>query len=303
MKLGISCGAMVERYGYERAFSMCRKSGFDTVEVGLGRFGNKELKNDIYYASQDEFESFFTDIRKKAEAAGIEFSSVHGRTLTCTPNEEECEYARWVSEMDLKAAGVLGAPICVIHSIVNSHWPDRYDDEEFLYKTNADFFNYLAPTAEASNVKICLETYGKVNINGEFQPTFFSHPHQMLKQFETLKTNNKTICVDIGHTNEAFYRGASSPGEMIRYLGEKVTHLHLHDNNGTVDLHSAPLFDKRGCIDWEDVFDALDEINYTGVYNFEMNMSHYGKFLEDAIEFFGKYLRYVVETKGRVRQQ
>ena len=32
-----------------------------------------------------------------------------------------------------------------------------------------------------------------------------------------------------------------------------------------------------GTIDWNDVFDALDEINYQGTYNVELNLCHFGK--------------------------
>ena len=300
MKLGLSFKSLIDRYGYEKAFLICRKAGFDTVEIGLRSFGNQSDPNDIYNASSDQFETFFTNIKKMADDAGIEISSTHGRELTYTPDEEQCAYARWVSEKDLHASGILGAPICVIHSIVNSRWPDRYDDEEFLYSKNAEFFNSIAPAAEKNNVKIALETYGKTKINGKPQPTFFAHAHQMKKQFETLNTKNKTICVDTGHTNEAHYWGALSVGDTIRYLGKDVTHLHMHDNSGTLDIHSTPIFDARGGVDWEDVFDALDEINYSGVYNFETKLEHYGAMLEEATYFFGKYLRYFVENKGRV---
>lgn len=302
MKLGLSFGALVERYGYEKAFKICKESGFDTVEIGLHKFGTKEDPLDIYNKSDDEFETFFTNIKKYADDAEIEFSSAHGRMSVDTPDEEQCRFARWASKKDLKAASVLGAPICVIHSIINSHWPAPYNrDEEFLYARNAEFFNHIAPTAEENNVKICLETFGKVIIDGQKEVTFFAHAHQMKKQFETLNTQNKTICVDVGHSNEAHYWGAISPADTIRYLGANVTHLHLHDNNGTVDMHAAPMI--RDGLNWPDIFDALDEINYSGVYNFEINMAHYGACLEDAAHFFGKYLRYLVENKGRVREQ
>lgn len=300
MKLGFSCGALVKRYGYEKALAICKKSGFDTVELGLGFYGNREDPNDIYNASQDEFETFFTNIKRMVDDAGLEISSTHGRMLTYTSDEAQCEYARWASERDLKASGILGAPLCVMHTLHSLHFADRCDDEEFLYSRNAHFFNHLIPFAEVNKVKIAMETHGKTKINDEFRPIFLAHAHQLKKQFDELDTKYKTICVDTGHTNEAHHFGALSVGDTIRYLGENVTHLHLHDNNGVADLHLPPTFDKRDCIDWADVFDALDEINYKGSYNFELNMNHYGDILDEATLFMGKYLRYVIERKGRV---
>jgi len=300
MKLGISCATIAAKYGYEKAFALIKESGFDAVEINLERYGKRDIPEDIYNASQDEFESFFSNIKRLADSAGLEISSTHGRGQIYTPDEDQCRYAEWACEKDLLATRILGAPTCVIHSIVNSNWPDRYDDEDFLYEKNAQFFRYLFPFAKANNVKIGLETYGKTKINDKYQVTFFAHAKDMKKQFDMLDTEYKTVCVDTGHTNEAHFLGAPSPADMIRTMGKDVTVLHLHDNNGTADLHLPPISDKRGGVDWVDVFEALDEIGYDGVYNFELVLRRFGDILDDAVRFLGKYLRYFIENKGRV---
>jgi len=300
MKLGISCAGLISKFGYQKAFALVKESGFDAVEFSLLRHGNRTDPSDIYNASQDQFESFFTDIRKMIDDAGLEISSTHGRERIYTPDEDHCSYVRWASERDLQATRILGAPACVIHSIVNSHWPEHCHNEEFLYHKNAEFFRYLIPFAEANRVRIGLETYGKTKINGQNEVTFFAHAKEMKRQFDMLDTEFKTICVDTGHTNEAHFLGAPSAAEMIRTLGKDVTLLHLHDNSGTADLHLPPICDNRGGVDWEDVLTALDDIGYSGVYNFELRLKHFGDRMDDAVRFLGKYLRYFIENKGHV---
>ena len=112
MKLGISCSAVLKKYGFERGFAICRAGGFDTIEFSLSSYGNRELPTDIYNASPEEFEEYFTGIRKLAENAGVEIATAHDRFLTYTNEEAQCDYTRWVSRKDLEAAGLLGRP-CV----------------------------------------------------------------------------------------------------------------------------------------------------------------------------------------------
>ena len=35
---------------------------------------------------------------------------------------------------------------------------------------------------------------------------------------------------------------------------------------------------------------ALDEIGYSGTYNFELTLTHYGKMLDEATRFLGRFL-------------
>ena len=300
MKLGISCGAIVNKYGMERGFAICREAGFDTVEFGLTGYGKRELPGDIYNASQSEFEEYFTGIRVLAEKAGIEIATVHGRILTYTNEETQCEYIRWVSRKDLEAARLLGASMCVIHPIIMKYWPERIEDKDFLMGINTEMYRDLLPVAERNRVKIATETMGKTVIGDQKYVSFFARPEDILRQIEILDSPWFTVCVDTGHTNEAYFHGSSSPGRMIRALGSHVTHLHLHDNNGTVDLHLPPMFEKRGGVDWPDVFAALEEVGYNGTYNFEFNLSHYGDAIEDAAHFYGKWLRNLLNNKGRI---
>lgn len=300
MRLGISCGAIVKKYGVHRAFAICREAGFDTVEFSLSGYGNRELPDDLYNASADAFEAHFTNIRNLADAAGIEIATAHGRVLTYTNEEDQCAYARWVSEKDLEASRLLGASMCVIHPIIKKYWPDRLEDRDFLMDINTGMYRTLLPLAESNGVKICTETMGKTVIGEEKLISFFAQPEDILDQLEILDSPWFTVCVDTGHTNEAHFHGAPSPAEMIRALGSHVTHLHLHDNNGTADLHVPPICDKRGGVVWTDVFNALEEVGYSGTYNFEINLGLYGNAMEDAVRFYGKWLRYFVENKGRV---
>jgi len=289
MKIGISCIGVVKKYGYERAFALCRESGFDAVELSLLIYGKRNMPPDIYSASDDQFEEHFTNIGRLAKEAGLEISSTHGRELTCTPEKEQCDYAKWVSERDIKATSLIGSPACVIHPINSSLWQDHSADEEFFYRKNTELYNDVLAFAEANNVKVGIENCGG----------FFAQADHMKRQLELLDSKNMTICVDTGHANILHHNGGLSVAEMIRTFGNDVSVLHLHDNPGTSDLHVPPICHRGDCVEWPDVFDALDEIGYTGSYNFEIRFNCYRDAIEDAVRFYGKWLRYFVENKGR----
>ena len=299
MKIGITCGSVVARYGYEKGFALIKESGFDAVDIGLGQYGIAEKPSDIYLASEDQFEAYFSQIRELAARYELIISQTHGRCRTYTPDTKQQEYACWVSERDLKASSILGAPACVIHQITSGNWPDNYMDDAFMHRKNKEFFDRLIPHAEKYKTCFSLETFGRATIKGVRSADRWAEIDLLKEQFSMLDTSYKTICVDTGHTNEAVPFGTPSAGDAIRMLGKDVTLLHLHDNNGTYDQHLPPLMGDPGAVNWPDVFDALDEINYKGVYNFELQLVRYYHALPEAIQFLGKFLRRFVDDRGR----
>ena len=53
-----------------------------------------------------------------------------------------------------------------------------------------------------------------------------------------------------------------------------------------------------GCIDWNDVFDALDEIGFDGYYNLELFLHHFGvSFRKETAEFAIKVMRHMLDTR------
>ena len=155
----------------------------------------------------------------------------------------------------------------------------------------------VIPFAEKYKVNIALETFGGAKYLGERTSEFFAYPDEMLKQYDSLDTKYKTICLDSGHTHEAGTFWVPAVEDMIRALGNKITLTHLHDNMGVRDDHLLPTM---GNIKWERVFDAFDEIGYNGVYNFELRTAFFGNMQEEAINFFGQYLRRFVDGHGKV---
>ena len=293
-KIGISCRAVLAQYGIDRGLEICRESGFDAVDIGLTGYS---LSRGVYAESEDAFVSHFAHIREKAASLELEISQTHGRTGTYMPeNEEHNEEVRRLTEKDLRATSILGAPCCVIHFPNSTRWEKQ--PPEVMHAVSGDMFDTFIPWAEKYQVKIALETFGAARIKGARIRDFFADPTEFLRQYNRMDTAYKTMCVDTGHTHEAESFWVPPPEEMIRILGSDISILHLHDNNSHWDDHLLP---GMGNIQWPAVFDALDDIGYSGVYNFELAL-RFGSMTEEFIRFAGKYLRKFVDEHGTLKK-
>ncbi|WP_422656848.1 sugar phosphate isomerase/epimerase family protein [Paenibacillus sp. EC2-1] len=72
------------------------------------------------------------------------------------------------------------------------------------------------------------------------------------------------VCCDVNHLF------LESPEDFIRKLGNRITTLHISDNDGMDEKHWIP---GEGVIQWPEVVRALVEIGYNGTFLFEANYS------------------------------
>ena len=90
--------------------------------------------------------------------------------------------------------------------------------------------------------------------------------------------------------------GHPSVGDVIRKLGSLVEVLHIHDNNGIKDQHKIV---GTGIIDWKDTLSALEEIGYSGYYNLETMLKHFGEDFEvEEAKFSVKVLDHMLKSRN-----
>ena len=301
MKLGISCKGAVMKYGYEKALKLIKESGFDTVDVNLHTYWADE--ESVFYKSEDEFLSHFDYVKKLCNNLELEISQTHGMLTSCVPDKEESEHIKWGSEMEIAASAVLGAPVCVFHSVKGKQFEKISLDGDFLLQKNKEFFEFLSRACEKHNVKFAMETHGKTILETGAEMDFVGDVRNLRKSFDMINSDYKTFCLDTGHLNEIVQYGAMLPHEAIPVLGKDISCLHLHDNTGNRDSHLMPLPAAGGAVNWPEVFSALDEVGYSGVYNWELQLLNFGDILDEALPFIGRYLRYFTENKGHIKKQ
>ena len=118
------------------------------------------------------------------------------------------------------------------------------------YQPLRHFFYYdqwLETTAETFGP--VLEGVGAMGARLAVENTFEDTPKPLLDLLERLP--GAGICLDPGHVS-AFSKTPLDP--WIEALGPRITHLHLHDNDGTADWHWGL---GRGTIELRKLFDYL----------------------------------------------
>lgn len=299
MKLGLSSDIVTGKYGYEKGFQLIKESGFDCVDISFTKYDKSN--SHLLTASEDEFLTFFQNIKRICDELELEISQTHGRLTTCVPGEEESNVIKKHALLDLKATAILGAPVCVFHSVKCREWEHICLEPSFLLQKNKEFFDgFLNQHCEEYNVKFALETHGRTRLTTGPKLDFIGDGNNLKKSFDMLDSKYKSICLDTGHSNEAYYYGGPTVTETVKILGKDIEALHLHDNQGFYDSHLLPMADGAGAINWGEVFEALQEIGYKGVYNWELNLRYYGNYLSEALPFLGRFLRHFIQNGGRI---
>ena len=86
------------------------------------------------------------------------------------------------------------------------------------------------------------------------------------------------ICLDTGHCLVT----GQQPGDAVRLIGrDLLAALHVHDNDGTGDLHRWPF---TGKADWADFSAALGEIGFSGPLTLETSLRFFGHVPADCAE-------------------
>ena len=299
MKLGLSSEGVTARYGYEKGFEMVKKSGFDTIDINVNKYWKNE--DSVFYKSEDEMLTHFADVKKICDNLELEIFQTHGLLTSCVSDEKLSEHIKWGAELMLKATSLLGARYCVFHNVKLREWEDISTSDERMLLENKKFFqDFLTPLCKQYNVFFSLETHGKSTLKEGPVLDFVGDARNLKKSFDSIESDYKSFCLDTGHSNEAHFYGACNVVEAIKIFGKDIKTLHLHDNQGFYDSHLMPLVGAKGAIEWDKVFDTLEEVGYKGSYNWEISLSCFGNYLDKALPFIAGYLRNFTENKGRM---
>lgn len=301
-KVSISIGALQRKHGPMEALRIAKEIGADGVDFGLDLFAQNPRPYDvrnpesIYCKSDEEIVAYFSELREYADSLGLTICQTHGRFKGFVSDKAVDDILVENIRRDLLATSALGAPVCVVHTSTTLNLGPQPD--ELMYKLNFDMFTRTIPFAKEYGVKIATETFGDADTYSMCD--FFGNIEHFVKGFEDVCAvedfkDHFTICMDTGHSNKAVLYGQPSSADVIRRLGKNITVLHLNDNNKLKDQHKIPM---TGDLDWNDIMDALEEIEYEGYYNMELNLGWFGyDMIEETAAFAIKVMRSMLKDR------
>jgi len=122
------------------------------------------------------------------------------------------------------------------------------------YMTNLSSIRELCDFAADFGILIAVENMP------DFPKIFGKYPDEMQEMLDAVGSYNVGFTFDVGHANTV-----ELIDEFLDQLGDRISHVHIHDNMGKKDEH-LPL--GEGNIDWKHVMERLS--NYKGIFVTEM---------------------------------
>jgi len=214
-------------------------------------------ENEIFLDASDKK---LVEIRKIFEEAGIEIHSVHGPgskdLISFDPglrNQSVEKFSRLIRHLSIAGVGIM-----VFHG-------GQVENENHLasaFSLLLESLEQLVKVAEEHHIVIALE-------NDPYQESFprgfCGNSRILLKLLESIDSPWLKACFDTGHAH--INEGAQERiGDAIRNLGIWITTFHIHDNDGSGDLHIQPGY---GTLNWDEFVSALQDIQYEGSMTIE----------------------------------
>ncbi len=294
-KVGFSLNELRRVYGDFKALEIAKSIGADCVDFDLSARDYRK-EGDKYSLSDTEIFEYFDSVRRHAEELGLFISQTHGRIIGYTRDEAENKAVLENARRDCIATAALKAPVSVFHSPTTGRTSGPSFPAEDMRELCFKMFSDILPFAEKYNIGIAIETLGDCDAYSCCD--FFGQAEELYNIYQRIKNeapygNRVSICIDPGHSNKATRYGQPKPADVIRMFKGQISTLHLNDNDTLTDQHKPP---KTGCIDWDDLMKALEEAEYSGVYNMEMKLGCFGKdLIQDTAAFSIKIMRDILK--------
>ncbi len=254
MLISQNIGMLYELRDLKTILNIIKKAGFDAYDYSMTT-DHGETDKYVNIFTMDDYVSKAKELRKYADSIGLICNQAHAIFPSFFKGDEErTEKGIKDAIKCMEIASILGAKIIVVHP-----------ENNCSAKENADYYKRLEPYCEKFNIIIGVENmWNWDNVNKKVVNAACAYPKDFLETIELLNPKWFICCVDIGHAE--MMEGMSAK-ELLRTLGSHVGALHIHDNDKYLDRHMIPF---SGKINFDEVVDALKEINYQGDITLEV---------------------------------
>lgn len=302
--IGVQTKNVVNDIHPEEGFAMLAQAGFSCADFSL----NDYLKNREIYQSElnaffdhsvDELEQFFLPHKRGAQAAGIRIQQMHMPYPVYVPTgSRELNDYLWhqVGQKSMALCAFLECPYIVIHGFKLARF---LGSEEREWEQTERFIDSIAPYAKEAGITICMENLYD-SVGGHLVEGPGCDAAKAAERIDRINEKYHAevlgFCFDTGHANLV----GLDMEKFVTKLGHRVKVLHIHDNDGVMDLHQIPFTftktrENNASTDWDGFIRGLRNIQYRGVLNFETapTLSAFpGVMKRDVLAFIGKIGEY-----------
>ncbi|MBQ4050499.1 MAG: sugar phosphate isomerase/epimerase [Oscillospiraceae bacterium] len=218
-------------------------AGFRTMDINFNDW--MELRDENgWFSALPRWECWLSEIEKFVYLHGVRLNQSHGPLFDIFEESERTDHLREMCALSLESAARLGIPWVVMQ-------PGTVPGDMALSFTRTrDFYAPLAALAKELGTGIVFE-------NTPEEGSFGGRPEHLIALCDSLAGFPVGVCWDIGH---AHIQGLDQR-KAITMLGNRLRCLHIQDNDGRSDGHTAPYY---GTVRWDEILTALKESGYQG---------------------------------------
>ena len=250
MKLSMHTDRLQQRFGAIATVKMIADAGFDAIDYSM------------YYDDSPIFNRggrvLASELSRIAEARGLVFNQAHAPFSDFALGEDSEVKNRKVYSSICEAivlASKLGAPTIVVHPALIC--PRLSADARF--EMNMELFSHLISVAKDNGVSLAIENVWArhPDKNDKIVKSVCSDAGELIRYADALASDGVTVCFDAGHAGLV---GESAAG-MVKALGDRIKHIHLHDNDFETDSHTLPYL---ASTNYSSLCKALGRVGYSG---------------------------------------
>ena len=250
MRLSIHTDKLERRFGAIAAIRMIADAGFEAIDYSR------------YYDDSAVFgrggRILASELGRIARSRGLVFNQAHAPFSDFRIGSENEGHNRKVFSSicdSLFIASSIGAPTVVVHPA--EICPRLSRDDRFYM--NLELYSRLASVAAEAGVGIAIENVWArhVDKSEKIVKSVCSDADELIRYADALSGYGITVCFDAGHAGLV---GESAAG-MVKALGERIKHIHLHDNDFLEDSHTLPYL---ASTNYSSLCKALGRVGYLG---------------------------------------
>ncbi|MCQ2770747.1 MAG: sugar phosphate isomerase/epimerase, partial [Clostridia bacterium] len=271
MRVGIQTGGIISRFDIDKTFALIKEAGFDCVDYNLDIYHKWDdiinARNVYPFRTQDEWIDYINEIKAASNKYGVAIGQMHAPFPGFVKQSEEgTEMIQECIRMSVEACGLLGCSKLVVHPCFDGS--ARYPmPKEREVTENEKLYTSLIPLLKKYHVICCLENMWIQD--WETKHIYFGCCSNVDEAISYIDHFNELagekcfgFCMDTGHL---LLLGIDNY-EFITKLGDRLVALHVHDNDGRSDGHTAPYI---GVCNWERFINGLKAVNFNGDISFE----------------------------------
>lgn len=268
----------------QKSLEFIKECGFDAIDFSMDQYFDTEKANKegvymtkkgletVLEKSKEEVIEYFRPLKEASDKTGVLIGQMHAPfPLWFDKNQELNDHLVDILDKCLAVCEYLGCPAIVVHPIYRGTFELERESNLMQYRA------FIPVIKKYKGIKICAENIFKRMHNVPTKRIVEGRLSDSREAVELIDQLNSEaggdyfgFCLDIGHallTRKDIY-------EYIKALGNRLTVLHIHENDGEDDLHCMPYTyldtaTKNTVCDWNGFVDGLREIDYKGTICFE----------------------------------